>query len=90
MQLADSESLIALETFTALKAANQPVEMFVFPHELHIKWQPAHRRAIYQRNIDWFRFWLQRRIDPDTAKADQYLRWNAMREGTVVVAQPVP
>lgn len=90
MQLADSESLIALETFTALKGAGQPVEMFVFPQELHIKWQPAHRRAIYQRNIDWFRFWLQRCIDPDTAKADQYLRWNAMREGAGSISSPVP
>jgi hypothetical protein len=86
MQLADSESLIALETFTALKAAGQPVEMFVFPRELHVKWQPAHRRAIYQRNIDWFRFWLQNRIDPDPAKTDQYQRWSAMK----VRAEPAP
>lgn len=80
MQLADSEALIALESFTALQAAGQPVEMFVFPDERHIKWQPAHRRAIYERNIDWFRFWLQGYIDPDPVKAGQYRRWNAMRE----------
>lgn len=86
MQLADSKSLIALETFTALKAAGQPVEMFVFPSELHIKWQPMHRRAIYERNIDWFRFWLQQRIDPGAAKADQYQRWTAMK----VHAEPAP
>jgi dipeptidyl aminopeptidase/acylaminoacyl peptidase len=90
MQLADSESLVALETFTALKSAGQPAEMFVFPRELHVKWQPVHRRAIYQRNIDWFRFWLQQRIDPDPAKADQYRRWTAMRVGAGEPSSPFP
>ncbi len=80
MQLADSEALISLESFTALKEAGQPVEMLVFPQEFHLKWQPLHRRAIYQRNIDWFRFWLQGRIDPDPAKVEQYRRWTAMRD----------
>lgn len=79
MQLADEEYLLGLETFTALREANQPVEMYVFPGEHHIKWQPAHRRAIYERNLDWFQFWLQSHIDSDPAKAAQYKRWEAMR-----------
>src|SRR3546814_17530678 len=54
MQLADSEAMLALETFTALREHGQPVEMYVFPGELHNKWQPAHRLAVYTRNIDWF------------------------------------
>jgi hypothetical protein len=79
MQLADEEYLLGLETFTALREAGQPVEMYVFPGEHHIKWQPAHRRAIYERNLDWFQFWLQSHVDPDPAKAAQYKRWEAMR-----------
>lgn len=79
MQLADEEYLLGLETFTALREAGQPVEMYVFPGEHHIKWQPAHRRAIYERNLDWFQFWLQSHVDPDPAKAAQYQRWEAMR-----------
>lgn len=81
MQLADEEYLLGLETFTALREAGQPVEMYVFPGEHHIKWQPAHRRAIYERNLDWFAFWLQSKVDRDPAKAAQYGRWTAMRDG---------
>ncbi|PSJ42171.1 Atxe2 family lasso peptide isopeptidase [Allosphingosinicella deserti] len=88
MQLADGEYLLALETFTALREAEQPVEMYVFPGEHHIKWQPAHRRAIYQRNLDWFAFWLQDRVDADPGKAAQYLRWARMRLGADRTASP--
>lgn len=80
MQLADSEYLLALETFTALRENGKPVEMYVFPNETHAKWQPAHRLAVYRRNLDWFDFWLRRVENPDPAKADQYPRWRAMRK----------
>ena len=43
MQLADSELLVALHTYTALKAAKQPVDLYFYPGEFHFKWQPAHR-----------------------------------------------
>ncbi|MBN9145673.1 MULTISPECIES: Atxe2 family lasso peptide isopeptidase [unclassified Novosphingobium] len=79
MQLADSEMGLGLETFTALREAGQPVEMYVFPDETHNKWQPAHRKAIYQRNLDWFGFWLQGKVDPDPTKTSQYERWQAMK-----------
>ena len=88
MQLADEEYLLGLETFTALREAGQPVEMYVFPDEHHIKWQPEHRRAIYERNLDWFRFWLQSHVDPDPVKAAQYVRWSAMRDGPTKSASP--
>lgn len=78
MQLADNEYLLSLETVTALREHRQPVEMYVFPDEFHIKWHPAHRLAIYQRNIDWFAYWLLGETDPDPAKTAQYRRWAAM------------
>jgi dipeptidyl aminopeptidase/acylaminoacyl peptidase len=78
MQLADREYLLALEAFTALREQGKPVEMYVFPDEFHIKWQPAHRLAVYRRNLDWFSFWLQGREDPDPAKAAQYERWHKL------------
>jgi hypothetical protein len=53
--------------------------MVVFPNEYHVKWQPAHRLAIYNRNLDWFRFWLQDYEDPDPAKTEQYTRWRQFR-----------
>lgn len=81
MQLADDEYLRALEAFAAFRAKGPPVEMYVFPDEHHIKWQPAHRLAIYERNLDWFDFWLQGRSDPDPGKAPQYARWRALQAG---------
>jgi len=80
MQLSDDEYLLALETFTALREYGQPVEMNVFPGEHHIKWQPAHRRAIYYRNLEWFDFWLRSHRNPDPSKNAQYERWEAMRD----------
>jgi dipeptidyl aminopeptidase/acylaminoacyl peptidase len=86
MQLADTEYIDALDTFTALREHGKPVEMYVFPGEFHDKSQPVHRAAIYQRNLDWFSFWLQGRVDADPAKSGQYQRWEAMKS----VAKPAP
>ena len=80
MQLADREYIGALEAFTALRAHDKPVDMYVFDDEYHIKWQPAHRLAIYDRNIDWFDYWLLGRRDPNPAKAEQYGLWDALAE----------
>jgi hypothetical protein len=80
MQLSDDEYIQSLETFTALREHGKSVELYVFPGEHHIKWQPVHRAAIYARNLDWFSFWLQGREDPDPAKAEQFRRWRAMRD----------
>lgn len=84
LQVADDEMISSLEDVTALQAARKPVEMYVFPGEHHMKWQSAHRAAIYERNLDWFSFWLQGRIDPDPAKRDQYRRWKTLRDGPIL------
>lgn len=80
MQLADSEYLLSLETFTALREHRKAVEMYVYPDEYHAKAQPLHRLADYERSIEWFEFWLfgRERAAPD--KQEQYRRWRAMRE----------
>lgn len=80
MQLSDDEYTVAFETYYALKDRGHPVEMHVFPGERHIKWQSAHRLAIYERGVDWFDFWLNGHEDPAPAKAAQYVRWRALRE----------
>ena len=79
MQLADSEMLIGLPSFTALAAYRQPVDLYVFPDEFHVKWQPRHRRALFERNLDWFSFWLQGREDSTLAKTNQFERWRKLR-----------
>ena len=72
-----------LEPLVMLQTHGKPVEAYVFPDEYHVPWQPAHRLAMYRRNLDWFRFWLQDFEDPSPDKADQYARWRAMRPADV-------
>lgn len=79
MQLSDNEYLAALESYTALREQQAPVEIYVFPDEYHEKWHPAHRRAIYDRAVDWFKFWLDNTEDTNPAKQDQYKRWRSLR-----------
>jgi len=66
--------------FTSLEKLHKPVELYIYTNELHIKNQPKHRYEIYERNVDWFRFWLQGYEDPDSAKAGQYVRWRELRK----------
>jgi hypothetical protein len=54
-------------------------DLYVFPNEPHQKFQPRHKLAVYNRNLDWFRFWLQGYEDPNSAKTAQYTRWRSMR-----------
>jgi dipeptidyl aminopeptidase/acylaminoacyl peptidase len=82
MQLSDSEYAMGLEAFAALREQGKPVDLYVFPDEYHVKWQPAHRLAIYERNLDWFDFWLKGKVDPDPRKHAQFARWQALRELT--------
>jgi dipeptidyl aminopeptidase/acylaminoacyl peptidase len=59
IQAGEEEYRLSLETFEAVKAAGWPVEMYVFPGESHVKIQPEHRLAVYNRNIAWFERWLK-------------------------------
>jgi len=76
---AAGELLGMVRLIRSMSDARLPFEAFSFNDETHMKWQPAHRLAIYHRNLDWFRFWLQDLEDPDPAKADQYARWRELR-----------
>jgi dipeptidyl aminopeptidase/acylaminoacyl peptidase len=81
LQVSDDEYLATLESVTALREADRPVDLYVFEDEHHVKQQPAHRLAIYQRNLDWFDFWLRGRSP--SLSADHQAeggRWQAMCE----------
>jgi dipeptidyl aminopeptidase/acylaminoacyl peptidase len=80
MQLPEQEYLDALDYFAPLARSTTPVEMFVYPNESHQKVMPRHKLAVYERNLDWFRFWLQDYVDPDPKKAAQYDRWRAEKQ----------
>ena len=80
MHLADREAVEVVRLIRHLADAGKPYEAFVFPEETHLKWQPAHLQAIWIRNLDWFRFWLQGHEDPDPSKRQQYSSWRKLRE----------
>lgn len=65
LQISDREYLYSLETYAAYIEAKQCIDMYVFPDEYHIFWQPAHRLAVYKRTIAWFEFLLHERpVEP--------------------------
>lgn len=80
MQLPEQEMRAAIELYARLSNTDTPVEMYAFPDEAHIKIQPRHQLAVYRRNLEWFRYWLQGYVDPDPALASQYARWDALRQ----------
>lgn len=79
MNAPDSEYVIALQQYWEMRDHHRPVEMWIFSDEGHIKHQPVHRLVVYDRNVDWFNYWLRDVRDPDPAKASQYKRWDALR-----------
>jgi len=76
----DSEYLEDLALYTALKELGKPVELFIYPNELHHINQPKHRYQVYERNLDWFRFWLKAEQSPEPGKKEQYERWRHLRQ----------
>lgn len=79
LQLPDSEYLGALTAYTRLRELRAPVDLYVFPLETHIKWQPAHRIAIYRRSLAWFDFWLKN-VSPKNVPVAELEHWEALRQ----------
>lgn len=90
LQLPEQEARYAVEFYARLSNSPTPTEMYVFPDERHVKTQPRHRLAVYRRNLDWFRFWLQGHVDSDPAKADQYRRWRALEQRARTASDGAP
>jgi len=71
--------LDAQEFFVALRSQGKPAELYYYPRGEHELDTPAERVASLQRNVDWFRFWMQgyERQDPDAR--EQYKRWRSLK-----------
>lgn len=67
------------EIVKGLSRLNKAVEMYYYPDEDHAPDHPRARLASLQRNVDWYRFWLQNSEDPDPRKKGQYQRWRMLR-----------
>jgi len=79
IQIPDDEFMSGLTAITALQDHHQPADMYVFPGEDHVKWQPAHKLAVYRRSLAWFQFWLGS-DEPIDATRDELARWTLLRE----------
>ena len=80
LQVADREFRYIEVGYNMLLNAGKPVEMYVYPDEHHVKWQPAHKYKVYSRNLDWFNFWLMGIEDNAPGKIGQYNRWRKLRD----------
>jgi dipeptidyl aminopeptidase/acylaminoacyl peptidase len=80
MNSPDSEFIGNMALFTSLEKLHKPVELYIYANELHIKNQPKHRYEIYERNLDWFRFWLKGEKDVSPKKREQFSRWENLRD----------
>jgi hypothetical protein len=80
IQTDDCEYLLTLPFWSAMRAEGKPIEMHVFPEESHLLVQPIHMLVNFERQLDWFKFWLKREEDMSPSKLTQYDRWNRLRE----------
>ncbi len=80
-QMPEEEYLYSLDYIIPM-VREQQADLYIFPYETHQKFQPIHKAAAYERNLDWFRYWLQGFEDASPEKSDQYDRWRAMKHDT--------
>lgn len=83
MQSSDDEVMSALESYTALQEAGSPVDLFIFPQEHHVKWQPVHRLAAYTRALDWFDYWLKGERTTAPERQAELRHWDSLRRRRV-------
>jgi hypothetical protein len=87
IQAGDTEYLRSLSLWSALRDEGKAVEMHVFPEEPHRLIQPAHQLMNFERQIDWFRFWLKSEEDEAPSKRSQYERWRGLQVASRAAAQ---
>jgi hypothetical protein len=76
-----NEPRSAYEFFAALSRQGKPVELYWYPKGEHALDTPFERMASLQRNVDWFRFWLQGyEGQAPSYDPEQYHRWRKLRE----------
>lgn len=72
----------AWDMFSRLRYLRKPVELYLIPDVeigTHGLQNPKQIRALQQRALDWWRFWLKDELDMDSAKSDQYANWLRLR-----------
>jgi hypothetical protein len=77
METTDPDS--GLELFTLLTRQGNPVELYDYPRGSHPLDTPWERISSLQRNVDWFRFWMEGYERRNPEDKNQYTRWRDMR-----------
>jgi dipeptidyl aminopeptidase/acylaminoacyl peptidase len=80
LNVADREVMLAVANYVSLQDAGKAVDFYIYPDEYHVKWQPAHKYAVFRRNLQWFQFWLQGVEAADPVDPEQYPRWRRFRD----------
>lgn len=70
----------SFEIISGLYRHGKPFELYYYPNEGHEPRHPRAQLATWQRNVDWYRFWLQGYERPHPEDPDQYARWRKLRE----------
>ena len=68
------------DLFTGLNRLNKPVALYYYPDEDHAPEDPQARLGSLERNVDWYRFWLQGYERPNPADSGQYATWRHLRD----------
>lgn len=71
--------LYAQEFFVALRSQGKPADLYYYPRGEHELDTPSERVASLQRNVDWFRFWMQGYERQDPGAREQYKRWRSLK-----------
>ncbi|UNK42133.1 Atxe2 family lasso peptide isopeptidase [Luteimonas sp. S4-F44] len=78
-QMPEQEYLYALDYIIPMVRDGQ-ADLYLFPTAPHMKFEPQHKLAAYERNLDWFCFWLQGVERDGAGKAPEYARWHRMKQ----------
>ena len=66
--------------YSLLSQKGMPVDMIVLPHAPHLLVKPWDRMVSQQGNVDWFWYWLKGERDQIPDKAEEYERWDFLRQ----------
>ena len=80
MEFSGKGGFAGLEFYVPLKLARKPVELVTYDDEPHNFVTPRARLASMGRKVDWFNYWMLSKKDSVPSKADQYERWEHLRE----------
>ena len=71
--------LLMLGYAKATRRAGVPTEFILYPKTAHNIALPQLQLEAARRNLDWFAFWLQGRVDEASAETEQFERWKKMK-----------